>query len=37
MVDAAGYGGMIEVEIFSKERWWKTPPDDMLKQCAVKC
>ena len=30
-VEAAGYQGSCEVEIFSKENWWKRDPDDVLK------
>lgn len=29
-VDAAGYGGPIEVEIFSSRDWWTRDPDDVL-------
>ena len=29
MVEAAGYLGPVEVEIFSRERWWKTPAKSM--------
>ncbi len=34
MLETAGYAGMTEVEIFSKERWWKAQPDEVLKCCA---
>lgn len=34
MVEAAGYGGLVEVEIFSAENWWKRPIDETLKVCA---
>lgn len=34
LVESAGYSGMTEVEIFSKDVWWKTPPDEVLKCCA---
>ena len=30
MVEAAGYLGPVEVEIFSRDRWWKTPPETMI-------
>lgn len=30
----AGYTGLTEVEIFSNDAWWKTPPDEVLKCCA---
>jgi sugar phosphate isomerase/epimerase len=33
-VETAGYTGLIEVEIFSKDVWWKAPPDEVLKRCA---
>ena len=32
-MDAAGYRGMHEVEIFSKDNWWKRDPDDVLTMC----
>ena len=34
MVENAGYDGLIEVELFSTENWWKRPMDDTLKVCA---
>jgi len=30
MIEAAGYLGPVEVEIFSRDRWWKTPPDTLI-------
>lgn len=30
-VDAAGYGGPIEVEIFSSRDWWQRDPDEVLQ------
>ncbi len=30
MVDHAGYGGAIEVEIFSARNWWKRDPDEVV-------
>ncbi|PRY21844.1 sugar phosphate isomerase/epimerase [Aliiruegeria haliotis] len=30
-VEAAGFTGLNEVEIFSAETWWKRDPDDVLK------
>jgi sugar phosphate isomerase/epimerase len=30
MVEAAGYAGLIEVEIFSERDWWRRDPDDVL-------
>ena len=32
-VEAAGYAGMHEVEIFSELDWWKRDPDEVLKTC----
>ncbi|WP_144006621.1 sugar phosphate isomerase/epimerase, partial [Pelomonas sp. KK5] len=32
-VEAAGYGGPVEVEIFSKLDWWQRPPDEVLGVC----
>ncbi len=32
-VEAAGYTGCCEVEIFSSENWWKKDPDEVLKTC----
>jgi len=32
-VEAAGYAGMHEVEIFSESDWWKRDPDEVLKTC----
>ncbi|MBM3554590.1 MAG: sugar phosphate isomerase/epimerase [Alphaproteobacteria bacterium] len=32
-VEAAGYLGMNEVEIFSAETWWKRDPDEVLRLC----
>lgn len=33
MVDATGYDGMIEVEIFSAGNWWKRPGDEVVAIC----
>jgi sugar phosphate isomerase/epimerase len=33
LVEAAGYDGLCEVEIFSQENWWKRPPDEVLATC----
>ncbi|MFI4988389.1 MAG: sugar phosphate isomerase/epimerase family protein, partial [Alphaproteobacteria bacterium] len=30
LVEAAGYDGFCEVEIFSKDNWWKRPPEEVL-------
>ena len=32
-VQAASYGGFIEVEIFSAKNWWKRPMDETLAVC----
>jgi sugar phosphate isomerase/epimerase len=32
-VEAAGFAGYSEVEIFSSEDWWKRPADEVLKTC----
>jgi sugar phosphate isomerase/epimerase len=32
-VEAAGYGGFQEVEIFSELDWWKRDPDEVLRIC----
>jgi len=32
-VEAAGYDGPCEVEIFSAQNWWKQDPDDVLWTC----
>jgi len=31
MIEAAGYLGPVEVEIFSRDRWWKTPATTMTE------
>jgi sugar phosphate isomerase/epimerase len=33
MVEAAGFHGHQEVEIFSAENWWKRPGDEVLATC----
>ncbi|SAK93673.1 sugar phosphate isomerase/epimerase family protein [Caballeronia ptereochthonis] len=33
-VEGAGYDGLVEVEIFSKENWWRRDPDEVLRVCA---
>ena len=30
MVEAAGYGGYVEVEIFSQRNWWTKDPDEVV-------
>jgi len=33
-IEEAGYDGMVEVEIFSRDRWWTVEPDSVLSTCA---
>ena len=33
MIEAAGYHGPQEVEIFSRDNWWKRPGDEVLSTC----
>jgi sugar phosphate isomerase/epimerase len=33
MVEATGFDGPVEVEIFSRDRWWKEDPDVVLRTC----
>jgi len=35
-VEAAGFGGYSEVEIFSTEDWWKRPEDEVLATCIAR-
>jgi sugar phosphate isomerase/epimerase len=35
-MEAAGYRGMHEVEIFSKANWWKRSPDEVLTTCKLR-
>jgi len=32
-VEAAGYSGLQEVEIFSELDWWRRDPDEVLRIC----
>ena len=32
-IDEIGYDGLIEVEIFSAENWWKRPGDEVIRTC----
>jgi sugar phosphate isomerase/epimerase len=32
-IEAAGYTGFHEVEIFSELDWWRRKPDDVLATC----
>jgi sugar phosphate isomerase/epimerase len=31
MIESAGYQGPVEVEIFSRDRWWKESPERMTE------
>jgi sugar phosphate isomerase/epimerase len=33
LVEATGYAGHVDVEIFSAETWWKRDPDEVLRIC----
>ncbi|SAL29259.1 AP endonuclease, family 2 domain protein [Caballeronia humi] len=33
-VEGNGYDGLVEVEIFSQENWWRRDPDEVLSVCA---
>jgi sugar phosphate isomerase/epimerase len=33
-VEKAGYQGLVEVEIFSEQNWWKRPVEEILRVCA---
>jgi sugar phosphate isomerase/epimerase len=35
-MEAVGYHGMHEVEIFSKDNWWKREPDEVLATCRLR-
>jgi sugar phosphate isomerase/epimerase len=32
-MEAAGYAGYAEVEIFSEKDWWQRPGDEVLDTC----
>ena len=36
MIEAAGYKGPQEVEIFSAENWWKRPGDEVIATCIAR-
>ncbi|VVE37081.1 D-tagatose 3-epimerase [Pandoraea fibrosis] len=36
LVEAQGYEGMHEVEIFSSQDWWKRSPDEVLETCKAR-
>ena len=33
MIEAAGYRGPQEVEIFSRDNWWTLPGDEVVRTC----
>ena len=33
LVEGAGFAGKVEIEIFSKNNWWKRPPEEVLSTC----
>src|ERR1700756_4523402 len=35
-VENAGYAGFCEVEIFSRDVWWKRPPEEVLATCIAR-
>lgn len=35
-VDAAGYSGFCEVEIFSEADWWRRPPEEVVAACLAR-
>ena len=35
-VEAAGFAGMCEVEIFSERNWWQRPMDEVLSACIAR-
>jgi sugar phosphate isomerase/epimerase len=37
MVEEAGYDGLVEVEIFSRDNWWRRDPDEVLAVIAERC
>ena len=36
LVEATGYAGPIDVEIFSAQNWWKRDPDEVLRICLAR-
>jgi sugar phosphate isomerase/epimerase len=36
-VEAAGYTGPVEVEIFSQNNWWRRDPDDVIRVVLERC
>jgi sugar phosphate isomerase/epimerase len=37
LVEAEGFAGAVEVEIFSAENWWKRDPDEVLRTVVERC
>ena len=35
-METAGYPGSVEVEIFSRDNWWRRPPAEILAVCAAR-
>ncbi|MCW5321822.1 sugar phosphate isomerase/epimerase [Verminephrobacter aporrectodeae subsp. tuberculatae] len=36
LVEQGGFGGPVEVEIFSRDVWWKRDPDEVLRTCSAR-
>jgi len=36
MVEAGGFSGFVEVEIFSSTNWWQRDGDDVLDTCIAR-
>jgi len=34
LLERCGYKGLVEVEIFSRDHWWKRDPSEVLRTCA---
>lgn len=34
ILESCGYQGLVEVEIFSRDNWWKVDPSEVLRTCA---
>lgn len=37
IVEAAGYDGAVEVEIFSDRDWWRRDPDEVVRMSLERC
>jgi len=35
-METAGYAGSVEVEMFSRDNWWRRPPAEILAVCAAR-